>query len=178
MLSLHIRSGTLFLVILGSTKRCDWRHRRRSMVGVWFPFFMHVFICAHDPFPFLSSANYYCCSVRYREILRRDTISRYQLSKFGIWKLYRVYRISWYRMILDTWYNITTSCDITPDHPETTGNRTRNLAAVFCFFWPSVFALFLACLSSVPPFLPSFFCCPSAGQIIDRTDRTTSKPKQ
>ena len=82
MLTLYTPSGTLLLVILGIAKQ--WRHRRRSMAGVWFPFLMYVFICAHDPFP----AWVVLASVRYREIFRRDTIARYQSSKFRLWMRY------------------------------------------------------------------------------------------
>ena len=70
----------------------------------------------------------------------------------------------------DTGYDITiyrdVSCDITPDHPQTTGKQTRKLVAVYSLFWLSVFALVLDSLSSVPP---------SAGHTIELTAPSANK---
>ena len=92
-----------------------------------------------------------------------DTISRYivscDIAWYGIW----YHDISRYIMRYHT-----------PDHPETTGKQTRNLVEVYCLFWLSVSAIFSACISSVPPFLPSF-CCPSASHITGLTARPANK---
>ena len=111
--------------------------------------------------------------VRYRGIVRRDTISRYQSQRFGTWIQYL--DISYLVILHDMAYDITIyrdiSCDITPDHLETSGKynstKTHHLFAVYsCFFWLCL------CpplgLSSVWHFL-SPFCCPSAGHIIGLT---------
>ena len=112
-------------------------------------------------------------SVRYQEIFRRDTISPYQSSKFGIW-IRHTLDISYLVISHDMGYDISIyrdiQCDVTADHPETKAN-----VAVYCFFWLFVSALFLACLSSVPLFLSSF-CCPSAGHIIRLTAPPAKKP--
>ena len=113
---------------------------------------MYAFICGHDPFPCLSSTNKYS----YREITRHGTISRHQSSKFGIW--IRHLDISYLVISHDMGYDITiyrdVLCDITPDHPETTGNHTRNLGLLF--------VLALSLPSSWLVFLPSrLFCRPS-----------------
>ena len=115
-------------------------------------------------------------SVRYRETHRRDTISWYQCSRFGIW--IRYLDISYLKISHDMGYNITIyrdiPCDITPDRPETTGKQTRNFVAVYCLFSISVSAPWLACRLSVPRFLSSF-CCPSAGRIIGLTAPPANK---
>ena len=50
--------------------------------------------------------------------------------------------------------------------PRNNRQETRNLVAVYCLFWFSVFALFLASLSSVPP---------SAGHTIELTAPSANK---
>ena len=114
-------------------------------------------------------------SVRYREILRRATIPRYQSSVFGIWIRY----LDAFYLVIShgMGYDITIYRDVyhaAPDHPETTGKQTRNLVAVYCLFWLSVCTLFLPCLSSVSP----FFVILLIRGTHHRTDRTTSKQKQ
>ena len=113
-------------------------------------------------------------SVRYQEIFRRDTISRYQSQQLGIWIQYldvshlvvshdMVYDINIYRDI---------SFDIAPGHLGTPGkykfneNPSPRCGLLFFFFHPGV------CphlgLSSVWS-LPSSFCCPPAGHVIALT---------
>jgi len=60
------------------------------------------------------------------------------------------------------------SCDIAPDHHETTGKQARNVVVVDCIFWRSVSALVFACILPAHLFLSSF-CRPSAGRIIGLT---------
>ena len=49
--SLHIYPRAPFCSCFEAAQNSVRRHRRRSIVGVWFPFYMYAFICAHDPFP-------------------------------------------------------------------------------------------------------------------------------
>ena len=124
------------------------------MVDVWFPFFMCAFICAHDPFPCLITVV--LTSVRYREIFRRYTmISRYQSSQFGTWirHLDILYLVISHDMGYDITIDRDISCDITRDHPNTTGKQTRNLVAVYCLLG----SLYLP--SSWLVFLPSRLLC-------------------
>ena len=78
----------------------------------------------------------------------------------------------------DKGYDITIyrdiSCHITPDHPET-GKQTLNPVAVYCLFWLSVFALFLACPSSVLPFFVVLLFINGAGHIIGLTAPQANK---
>ena len=61
---------------------------------------------------------------------------------------------------------------ITPDHPQTTSKQTRNLVAVYCWFWLSVFALFLVYLPSVPPvFVVLLLFISGTNHRIDRTQQ-------
>ena len=134
----------------------------------------------------VDNSNELASGVRHREIFRRDTISRYQSSKFGIW--IRYLDVSYHVISLDTGYDITIyrdiSCDIWPDHPETPDKHNFNenppprcgllwlirSNICSCFF---VSALFTACLPS------GLFRCPYVAMSISwthhRTDRTTSK---
>ena len=111
----------------------------------------------------------------------RNIWARYDIliSVLKVWDMDTVSRcivscdIAWYGI----WYHDRSryiSCAITPDHPETTGEQTRNLVAAYGLFFLSVFALFLVCLSSVPSFL-SYLCCPSAGHIIALTAPPANK---
>ena len=76
----------------------------------------------------LSAPNWSKMCVRYREIFRRDTISRYQSQTFGIWIQYL--DISYLVISNDMGYDITIyryiSCDVTPDHLETPGKYKFN----------------------------------------------------
>ena len=85
---------------------------------------------------FFCAPNWAKSCVGYREIFRRDTISRYQSQKFGIW-----IRILWYRMIWDMISRYIAICRsishrITSKHEANTNStRTHHLDAVYsCFF--------------------------------------------
>ena len=91
-----------------------------------------------------------------------DTTSRYivpcDITWYGIWYHNR----SRYIMRYHTG---------SPQHNRQTNPQPR---CGLLFAWLSVSALFLACLSSVPPSLSSF-CCPSAGHIIGLTTPPANK---
>ena len=112
-------------------------------------------------------------SVRYREIYRRDTISRYQSQKFGMWiQLTSRYIVScdiaWYGIWYHDIYRDTMSHWITSKHQANTNStKTHHLVAVYSCFFRLCLCPHLG-LSSVWPFSSSF-CCPSDGHIIGLT---------
>ena len=172
----------------GLTYFLEAQHPRRptaySHMGVHIFLFQYVYHC----FRSLPSKNRFIYSrgapnllhltgqkkkVRYREIVRRDTISRYQSRQIGIW--IRYLDISYLVISHDMGYDVTNiaiyhaiSHRITSKHQANTNSTKPTTSSRSTIFF------FLLCfcpdlgLSSAWPFLSSF-CCPSAGHIIRLT---------
>ena len=125
----------------------------------------------------LGAPNWAKNSVRYREIVRRDTISRYQSQKFGIWIQYLDISnlVISHGMGCDITIYRDMSCDVTPDHLGTpckykfSENPPPRCGLLF-------FLLALSLPSSWLVLRLAFFvvllCCALTGHI--RADRTTS----
>ena len=110
--------------------------------------------------------------VCYREIYRRDTISRDQSQKFGIWiQLISRYIVScdiaWYGIWYHDRYRDTMSHRITSKHQANTkSTKTHHVVAVFSCFFRLCLCPHLR-VSSVWPFSSSF--CSSDGHIVGLT---------
>ena len=120
-------------------------------------------------------------SVRYREIYRRDTISRYQSQKFGMWiQLTSRYIVScdiaWYGTWYPDIYRETMSHRITSKHQANTNStKTHHLVAAFSFFFS---ALSLPSSSLVLRLAFLVVLLLSIRWTHHRTDRTASKQQR
>ena len=149
----------------------DAIYRRQSIVRVWFPFYMHAFICAYDPFPawVVLTTNGINNSVRFLDVSStgtkvrdmEDTIYRCILSDL------------WHRMIWDTSRYIMRRHTGSPRNSRQRNPQPRcGLLFVLalclrpllglCFFRPAFFVVLVLSISRTP----------------SRTDRITTKQKR
>ena len=149
----------------------DFRQRKTVfdaiVVGRWSLFGFHFLCMPSSVRMILSLAGVVLTSVRYREIFRRNTISRYQSSKFGIYGYdILIYRILLYHMI---WDMISRYIAIyhAVSHRITPKQQARNSQ-------PRCGLLFVLVLCICPLLGFSFFR-PAISGTHHRTDRTISK---